>query len=396
MAVQLLVTDQNLNVIGDPLSSWTNLTVTRNDNSAHSGQLDLVAYPETMALLAQTGTRLVVMRDGAIWTAGPIEVPEEWEVGIGGDSGGQDVPEPGENTLSFSNDDALIAGKLSYPNPALAASSASQPANYTSTAGAETIMRDLVNRNAGPGALANRRIPGLVLGAVSGAGTSTSLTTRFEKLGDVLRTVALAGGDLAFGTEQVDNQIVWSARARRDLTSMARFSLALNNLRYVKFKRSAPTATTAIVASSGEGTARTIIEVTDSAAEAAWGRSEVFVDSSSVANDATGEMTTAGQQALASAGSAIELSTVTVDLPDGPDGPGLIAGRDFQVSDLVTIELPTGLEVAQYVRSDTLTATPDGGELVTCVIGTQDAAVDHATDLILRDFAQRLGRIEAR
>lgn len=387
--IQLLVTDQDLNVLGDPLDGWTNLTVTRNDNAPDSGQLDLVARPETMALL-QPGTRLVVMRDDKIWTAGPMEVPEEWELGIGGDQGGQDVPEPGEVAVSFSSDDAVVAGRRTYPDPTLVASSASQPTAYTSTAGAETILRDLVNRNAGPGALAARRVPGLVLGAAAGAGTTTSVTTRFEGLGDVLRSVALAGGDLAFGTRQVGNQIQWRVWARRDLTSMVRFSFDLNNLRYLKFKMSAPTATTAIVGGSGEGTARTIVEVTDTAAEAAWWRVETFVDSSGVADNGTGELTKAGQEALAGGAQPIQLSTVTVDTGD------LQAGRDFEVTDLVAVQLPTGLQVAQYVRSDTLTATPDGGELVTCVIGTPDAGTDRATDLVLRELAVRLGRLEAR
>lgn len=387
----LLVTDRNLIVQGDPLDgAWTSLTVTRNDNAPDSGSLQLVAWPEVMTQL-QPGNRLVVIRDGTIWTSGPLEIPLEWELGIGGDSGGQDAPEPGEVTVSFSSDDALIAGRLTYPDPTLAASSASQPANYVRTAvNAEVLMRDVVNLNAGPGALAARRIPRLVLGALASVGTTTSLTTRFQPLYDVLRSTALAGGDLGFGTQQVGSSIEFRVWGRRDLRSTARFSWNLNNLRYLKAKVSAPTVTSAIVGGSGTGTARKVVEITDAAAVSDWWRVEQWVDQGGVADDTNGELTKAGNEALASGAQPVELSTVTVDTED------LQAGRDYQVGDLVTVELPSGLEVADTVRSDTLTATPNGGELVTCTIGTPDATTARATVVLIRELAARLGRIETR
>lgn len=387
--ITLLVTDSNLNVIGDPLD-WADLTVTRNDNKPDAGQVRLTAWPEFMAQL-QPGTRLVVIRDDRIWTAGPIEVPQEFEIGIDGVGGGQDAPEPGENTLSFTSDVGKIAGHLTYPDPGLAASSASQPAAYTRTgANAETVLRDLVHLNAGPGALASRRIPKLQLGAVSGVGTSVSLTTRFEELGDVMRTVALAGGDLVFGTQQIGTDIVFTVRARRDLRTSARFSFGLGNLRYLRYKMSAPTVTTAIVGGQGEGTARKFVEVTDSVAEAAWGRVEKLIDQSSVADDSTGQLTAAGQEALASGAQPMELTTVTVDTED------LQAGRDYAVGDLVTVALPFGVEVADYVRSDILTASPTDGETVVSVIGSSEATTNRATVQAIRDLSVRLGRLEAR
>jgi len=387
--ITLLVTDKNLNVVGDPIDDWSNLKVTRNDNAPHSGELTVTARPEVMSLL-QPGNRLVVMRDGVIWTAGPMEVPQDWQEGLSGPDGGSDDPPPGEVTVNFTNDLAVIAGRLTYPNPAQAAS-AQTVENYVRTSvNAETLLRDLVNLNAGPGALPERRVPRLVLGAVAGVGTTTSLTTRFEPLGDVLRSVALSGGDLAFGTVQVGDQIEFRVWERRDLTSTARFSFDLNNLRHVHYKLSAPTVTAAIVGGSGEGTARTIVEVTDTDAESTWWRVEKWVDQGGVADDANGELTRAGQEELASGAAPVELSTLTVDTED------LQAGRDFAVGDLVTIALPTGVEVAEYVRSDTLTATPDGGESVVSVIGTPDATTDRQLVQVVREMSRRLGRLETR
>lgn len=387
--ITLLVTDKNLNVVGDPIDDWSNLKVTRNDNAPDSGELTVTARPEVMSLL-QPGNRLVVMRDGVIWTAGPMEVPQDWQEGLSGPDGGSDEPPPGEVTVNFTSDLAVIVGRLTYPNPAQSASAQTVEHYVRTSVNAEILLRDLVNLNAGPGALPERRVPRLVLGAVAGVGTTTSLTTRFEPLGDVLRSVALSGGDLAFGTVQVGDQIEFRVWERRDLTSTARFSFDLNNLRHVHYKLSAPTVTAAIVGGSGEGTARTIVEVTDTDAESTWWRVEKWVDQGGVADDANGELTRAGQEELASGAAPVELSTLTVDTED------LQAGRDFAVGDLVTIALPTGVEVAEYVRSDTLTATPDGGESVVSVIGTPDATTDRQLVQVVREMSRRLGRLETR
>lgn len=384
--ITLLVTDQNLNVVGDPLEDWDSLKVVRNDNAPHSGELTLTAYPEVMAQL-QPGNRVVVMRDGQIWTAGPMEIPQAWQEGVGGNAGGQDDPPPGTVTVNFASDLALICGHLTYPDPGQPASGV-QPANYVRTAvNGEVLLRDLVNLNAGPGALAARQIPALVLGALAGVGTTTSLTTRFEPLGDALRTGALSGGNLAFGTVQVGNQIEFRVWERRDLTATARFSFDLNNLRHVEYKLSAPTVTAAIV--TGAGDTPPIVEVVDAAAAADWWRVEKLV-SGSAETDANGELTSAGQAELATGASPVELTTLTVDTLD------LQAGRDFQVTDLVTVQLPTGVEVAEYVRSDTLTATPDDGETVVSVVGSPDASTDRRLVRLIRDLSARLGRLEAR
>lgn len=390
MTIKLLITDQNLAPVGDELVDWADLKITRNDNAPDSGQVSLIAWPEVLEQL-QPGNRLVVIRDRQIWTAGPMEIPQDFQEGIGGDDGGVDAPDPGEVVVNFTDDSSPVAGHLTYPDPTKAASDPTQPTAYTATAvNAEVLLRTLVNVNAGPGARADRRIPKLVLGALSGVGTNTSLTTRFEELGKVLRSVALAGGDLTYRTRQVGNQIEFHAAARRDLTSTARFSKGLGNLRSLRYKISAPTVTAAIVGGSGEGSSRTVVEVVDAAAAASWWRIEQWVDQGGVANDANGELTKAGQEALANGAAPVEVSTVTVDTEE------LQAGRDYMPGDLVTVALPGGLEVAQVVRSDTLTASPDGGERVSSVIGSPDATTEEQMVALIRELSYRLSRIEAR
>jgi hypothetical protein len=395
MAVELLITDQELRPVGDVLDGWTNLDITRRFNEPASGTVELPALPEYAAVL-QPGRRLVVMRNGEIWCAGPMEIPQEWDVGYG-ESG--EAP-PGSLTVNFTDDLGRLAGYQTWPNPALAW--ASQPAAAWRTITGQTgeqIIRTLVNENCGPGALTARRIPRLILGDLAGVGSTTMVNTRFEGLLEAARRVAIDGGGLGFRTRQDGRDIVFEVYAPRDLSRTARFSFGLGNLRHLSAKVSAPTVTHALVAGSEDeemGT-RTFVEVAETTAAAAWYRVEKFVDGSE-ANDADGALTQAGREELAAGAAPVELATVTVDLADEPGQPGtgLIAGRDFDLGDRVSVQLPNGSEVTDLVRSMHLQATPASGEHVTTLIGSSEATSDPQMVRLVRDLTRRLGRITAR
>lgn len=387
MAITLLVTDRNLNVVGDPLDDWTDISCDLNFNEPASGTVTLPARPEYMELL-QPGNRLVLIRDGVIWAAGPLEQPQQfaWDL--------DSAAEPGVVTVAFSDDLAVVAGYLTYPNPAVAFASqvtTSDDVRSITSTNAETIIRTLVSENCGPGALTARRIPQLVLDSVASVGTNTSISTRFEALLDVCRTVA-SGDGLGFRTRQVGTQIKFGVYAPADRTATARFSAGLGNLRSVSFTMAAPLATSELVIGGDDpasGGLRTYVEVASGEA-ATWYRVEKVQDQSGIPNDADGELTQAGTQAFTDDGPQASLSTVTVDTDD------LKAGRDFGLGDKVTVQLPTGLEVADVVQTIRLEATPDSGELVTSVIGTGDQTTASATVRTVRDLARRLGRLEAR
>ncbi|MEV1079865.1 siphovirus ReqiPepy6 Gp37-like family protein [Streptomyces sp. NPDC050211] len=384
MAIQLLVTNENLIVQGDPLVDWLSLDVTLKFNEPGSGSVDLVAHPYVMAQL-QPGNRLVVVRDGTVWMAGPMEIPQDFSWGIGGEG---EAP-PGKVTVNFSDDLAMVAGYLTWPAPGSAWSAQPDTAYQLTSTNAETILRTLVNLNCGPGAITARRIPNFALGPVAGVGTTVSVQTRLERLLDVCRRVAIDGGRLGFRTRQTNSQIQFEVYAPQDLTATARFSEGLGNLRAVTYKRTAPTVTHALVTASEQAFPRTYLEVADTAAAAAWWRVEQLVDSS--ADDNTnGELTQEGSQALAEGAAPVELGTLTVDTED------LRAGRDYGLGDKVTVALPTGLEVADIVRSIQLHAEAGSGEQVTSLVGSPDATTDPAMVRLVRELGRRLGRLEAR
>lgn len=392
MNIQLLITDRNLTVLGDPLDGWTKLTCDLNFNAPASGSVELPAHPEFMELL-QPGNRLVVIRNKGVWCAGPLEQPQDytWDLGSNAD--------PGTVTLKFSDDLARVAGYLTYPQPTLTFAAQTKTSDVVRklTANAETIIRTLVNENCGPGALAARQIEGLVLDMVAGVGTNRTVSTRFEPLLDACRTAA-AADQLGFRTRQVGSEIRFGVYAPVDRTGTARFSRGLGNLRSVTFTMAAPLATSELVqggddpaqqpAEGEPANQRVYVEVTSGAA-ADWYRVEKLIDESGD-DDTAGELTQAGTLALGTDNPQASLATVTVDTDD------LQAGRDFGLGDRVTVQLPTGLEVADIVQTIRLEATPDGGELVTSVIGSSDKSTTTATVRLVRDLARRLGRLEAR
>lgn len=387
----ILITDQDLNYLGDPIADIQSLEVTQNFNSPDSGSFTVPAYPEYMSVFLR-GNRAVVIRDGEIFSAGPMERPGGYEWGIGGENASAEA-EPGTITIDFTDDSVHIASRLVYPNPALDADNTSQPAYYNPTGNAETLMRDLVNLNAGPGALVYRRAPKLSLGSVAGVGSSTLIKSRFEPLGDVLRSTAISGGNLGFEAVQSGNDIFFNVYAPQDNTKKARFSRGLGNLRSLKYDVIGPTGTAAIVGGSGEEADRKIVVRNNTADENNWWRIEKWVEASSQQGeesdpDPVAGLVKSGDEALAANSEQVSLTTVTIDTED------VKYGRDFRLGDIVTVEVLPGIEVIETVRSANYTYNPDDGEALSVLIGSQEATRDPIWIRVIQEMSARLGQLE--
>lgn len=379
MTIQILITDRNLVPVGDPITAWTSLDIVGRYREPSSGSFTLPARSPVMTQLTP-GNRVQVIRDGEEFLAGPIEKPGpyQWEVGN----------DPGQLTVHFAEDLALVMGRVTYPNPAAVATAQTTATAYTSSGLGGDVIRDLVDKNAGPGALAARRVPGLALGAGAGLGTATSVTTRWEALGEPLRKVAETAGGLGFRTRQSSGQILFDVFQPTDRSvAGVRFSRGLGNVRAITYDPEAPTVTAAMVGGQGEGTARTIREVVSFSATT-WWRLEQFVDQRQT--NVTAELDAAGSEAVATGGETAKLTTITVDTPD------IQFGRDFYLGDLVPVEYVHGFQVADVVRGFHLEATPGDGELVTTIIGSQDATRDPKWLRYGRTLEARLGRLEGR
>ena len=351
------VTDHNLTPISQQVDNASAVNVTLRHNQVSSGEFTCSAAPELLDAIRTPKARAVVERDGQILLAGPIEyTPLSWSAGTHGD-------DAGNVTVRFADDLSLLAARLSYPNPAQAAT-AQTVAKWSRTGTPAQIMWDLVNVNAGPGALAARRIPRLVMGDLGGiGGTPTTYTTRFQHLTDDLRAVAvLADGRLGFRTVQVGNQIVFEVYQPIDRTGSIWFSRSMGNLLDLDHDPSAPTATVAICGGQDAGANRTIIE---RGTPGDWWRLETFVDASG-ANNLT-ELEQAGDEALADAAEVQRLAVVAVDVDGQRYG-------DYQLGDVVAVEAAPGMaDVPDIVSAIEFDWSPGAGETVKPVIGVGSA-----------------------
>lgn len=390
MQVRVLVTDRNLAQVGPPLSGVRDMDAEVKHMTAGAGTFTVPAKPAVLDQLA-AGNRIVVQRRTAlgqpwsIFAAGPIEAePGEWEWSAdpGDGAGGW-----GRVAVPFSTDEAYVVERITYPNPAAAATAQTASAVWSSSGNAETVMRSLVNLNAGPGALAARQVPGLVLGAVAGVGGTVSISTRFQPLGDELRALALAGGGLGWRVVQVGSSLEFQVFLPRDLSGTVRFSRGLGNLRRFRWSPKSPTCTVAIVGGQGTGTARTVRERINSSAVSRWRRMERFVDKRQTSS--TAELDQGGDEALADGAEQLGLETETVDTPRQQ------FGVHFTLGDRAAVELPMGRVLTDVVTSARLTGDAKAGYRVVSTVGSRPQSTDLTWLAEARRIRRRLTNLEA-
>lgn len=385
----VLVTDLDLNVIGDPITDWTSLDINLRWNEPNSIAIQTPAYQDLLDLFIPKN-RLVIVRNGSILTSGPFEEPDspfQWSVDSSEDA------EPGAVTSLAADDSAFIAGRLVYPDPAKTAADVTQPTDYTIAAAAniEDAMRALVNLNAGPGALVARRHPHLILGADHGFTEAMPAVKliHWELLGDVLRDLSILGNGLGYRVYQDAAQLKFEVFKPTDKTQTARFSRGLGNLRGITYKLAAPTCNVAIAGSEGTDATKAVIrEVINTASVNNWWRIEQWVDAQSDESTSSAAIDQSGQQALTEGGESIELAAITVDTDD------VRFGVDYNLGDKVAVEVFPGFEVADTVRNVHITADPDGGERVESTVGSQSATTDPGWIRVVKDLNRRIGRLE--
>ncbi|MEU0078574.1 hypothetical protein ABZY58_11810 [Micromonospora tulbaghiae] len=382
--ITVLITDAALNVVGDPINVWKTVDCTLRHNEVSSGQFTVPAYPWIREQI-DAGRRAVVVRDGDIFVAGPIESVQVEQSDDGENSG------VGSLTVEFADDFAHIANRILYADPA------NPPEGWTTaqwlfSGVGEQALREMVNLNAGPGARAERRVPQLILGNPNTplVGSTVNVSTALEPLAEVMRRTALDAGGLGFRTRQDSDikQIVFEVFQPRDLTSQVRFGFGLQNLRYLGYTLKSPTATTVLVGGQGEDADQRLITRTNATAEAAWGRVETHV--ARPGSDPDDELNAEGDRELADKGETAQLQTSAYDSDDQR------YGHHYRLGDRVSVQVSPTEAVSDLVRLVHLQAWDTAGELVSAMVGTQDANADPAWVKQMRDIDRRMGYLERR
>jgi hypothetical protein len=370
----LRVTDDNLVTLGDPIERILSITATPQFNAAGMGTVSVPASAAVIDAVLTDRSRLDIIDDGQYFMGGPIE-----QTAIDVDA----AASSGVLTFNFSDDLAPIVDELAYPDTAH--DSEHQAASYYAPGAmsGETFMYTIVDDNVGPSALTARKISKLTVGTAVGLGGSVTLSTRFEPMGDLLRRTGIAAGGLGFRTVVDGYNRRFEVYDPTNLTRQIRFTGRLNNLRTAHLEISKPTCNVAIVGGDGTGTSRTIVERTNPASIARWGRIVKFVNAAQTA--VLAEMQAAGDQALADGAERGQVTFVATDNADTR------YGRDYVLGNIVTCEPFPGLELAEIVRAVTLTYTPKTGKVIQPLLGSDSAITDSKQLAVLRAVERRVG-----
>lgn len=386
----LITSSDGAGILTDPIGTsdptsgkpgHTHIECKPRHNQAGTGSFTVTALPDILAAVNTPDARVVVRRaleDGSglvdVEMSGPIEMPAH---GYQAERDGADGP--GTVTVQFTDDIAILADRLVYPNPAQAATAQTTTAKYTiSGVNPETAIWDLVNLNAGPGALTARRTTGLAMAAQLGmyAGTTIAKSwTRDTILTDALRDVDQAAKDagrplgVGFRVVQVGAGMVFQTYQPQDLSASVVFSRPMGNVTAIDYSLTAPKVTVALVGDATAGIGRVVRELPNTPAiTAGWRRREAFVDARGAVNVA--ELDTEGKKALAENGPKTRAQVVAVETPQTR------YGYDFTRGDQVSVQpYPGGPFVTARCLGADITVTPEAGEVVNPIIGTDDDGI---------------------
>jgi hypothetical protein len=248
---------------------------------------------------------------------------------------------------------------------------------------AETVMHAYANFNAGPGAVVARRVAGLVMGTNLGAGASVTGRARFQVLGDLLREMALAGGDLGFRVIQEATSLEFQVFTPEDKSDTVIFSGELGNLQAFDYSQQTAEANFIIGAGGGEGTARVFVERSDATSISSYGRMETFRDRRDTTD--TTEITQTLDEELSQQAEKLGLAVTPTDTQ------AFSFPADYSLGDRVTVVVD-GVPVQDVVREVHVDLTPVGA-VITPTVGTPGAQDPRTNDPIFQRVAETRSRL---
>lgn len=396
MALHVYARNAAHQVLGE-IDDYTKLEVVGRYNAVGAWTIDLADSSSKANLLdpnsGNPGGGIQIYLDGKLLMSGPLGT-FKWARSKDAD---------GKLTAAGGDDNIWLADVLVWPDPAHAVTAQTTAFYSPAAAPAETLMKNLVNLNRGPGALVARRAPGLTVETDLGRGPTVTLADkRFEGLLDTLaeigrnsRTNLSTPDGLGFRTVQDGTALQFEVYATADHLRDATFSFGLGNLTDASYTLTRPTKTLAILGAGREqlGVSNPIV-VAQELLEYDWVstspyypgvRVEGFVDVGQIDPSALDAQDKADQRAADELTKGAGQAAVTFKPVDTPH---LRFRRDYQLGDYVTVVTPY-LTLQEQVQEAHLTYTADAGLVTELTVGT-DAARTTTTP----GFVRRLQTIQ--
>lgn len=330
--------------------------------------------------LKQPGAGLVISNSSGVILSGPTTA-------VVTNQSTEDVT--GTYTITGVDDSVLLSERLAYPTPSTADVTLQTSAYDVRTGVAETVMKQYVDVNIGPGAPSVRKIAALTVQANAGLGSSVTTQARFQPLQELFEGLADVAG-LGFTIEQSGSNLQFQVYAPNDRSAYVRLDLDNGRLTKSEYSYSQPKATRAIVGGSGDLTERTFLERTTSvslASEVTWGRRiEVFNDQRSTAE--TAKLQQYGDELLATDGKTL----ISVSISP-TDDQSMLFGTDWNLGDKVTCVVGTA-ELIAVVTEIGILVTEEGVRIGATV--GEPRTLDYETQLlsIQADQASRISKLE--
>lgn len=232
---------------------------------------------------------------------------------------------------------------------------------------AETIMKTLVDANAGAGATmaAGRKRDGVIAGVSvetdAGRGAVLDFYCHGQKLLEALQDLAAVGGgdfDLVRTGPQAYEFRFFEGQRGQDRTGQVVFSVERNNMSHVSYTESRlDEATVACVWGQGEGVDRDYTDRTGANYDAG-NDIEVYVSATDVPLGETSGLAARGDQKLKELEATAEFKFKALERP------GSMYGVDYEVGDLVSVVNPfSGQSLAYKVAAVTVSFS-DGAERI--------------------------------
>lgn len=369
-ATRVYLRDADLNIVGE-IDDFTKLEVVMRFNAAGSWILDV---PASFAAELGPGAGIVARRGATVLFSGPVAEPSrEWN------------KDTDSLSVSGVTDECHPDDRLALP----AAPPYTTSDSDLRTGDAETVLKGYVDANLGPGAAVDRQVAGLIIAPNLNRGATVTGRARFDNLGDLLRSLAVAGGDIGWRITQDGAQLVFEVYEPVDHSATAKFSSVLGNLKSFKYTPTVSKANYVVVGGGGQGTARVFVEGGDPAQIARWGRRiETFRDR----RDTTvlAELTQSRDEELASNAEKLSLTIEPIDTT------AIEFLRDYNLGDRVTVDID-GTSIVDVVREVKLTVDASG-ETITPTVGTPEAAGKGFLGVFstVRTLARKVGLLERR
>lgn len=271
---------------------------------------------------------IIVDLDGWIWSGIVLRATREV------------TSDDDEVTVYGVGDDGLLSDRIVYPDPTVEPPHATVA--HVLSGAASSVISAYVSANAGPAAIAGRRIPSLWMGVDSAVGGFVAGRGRYQQLDKFITEIAAAGNVMwRIVQNEPSVRLDFSVRSPVDRSQQVRFAFDVDSIDDLDEEHVARTCTHAIVGGPGTDAARTVQLVTDPTTSAR--RQERWVEARAT-GATSADLTQAGLLAIAD-GRAKVTSKITVPT-------AFRFGIDYLVGDVVAVDTMVGPALATVLQAE--------------------------------------------